>query len=83
MSHQLRKGEAGARGDDAANLTPVIVSWIGALFEHASHIALIPTLKTDRGFEHELTGRLLCPVDYNWDDVTQVFLPFKHRRLES
>lgn len=48
------------------------MSWIGALFEHASHVALTPTLKTDRGFEHEFTGRLLCPVDYNWGDVTQV-----------
>ncbi|KAF8426516.1 hypothetical protein L210DRAFT_3420611, partial [Boletus edulis BED1] len=26
------------------------------------------TLKSDRGLEHDVTGRLLCPVEYNWDD---------------
>jgi len=29
---------------------------------------LDPGTKDGRGFDHKLTGRLLCPVDYNWED---------------
>lgn len=29
---------------------------------------LDPEVKDGRGFDHELTGRLLCPVDYDWED---------------
>lgn len=29
---------------------------------------LQPTSKLDRGFENDDTGRLLCPIEYNWDD---------------
>lgn len=30
--------------------------------------ALEPGEKDGRGFDHEVTGRLLCPVDYDWHD---------------
>jgi hypothetical protein len=30
---------------------------------------LPPTSKLDRGFEHDDTGRLLCPIEYNWEDA--------------
>ena len=26
--------------------------------------------KSGRGFYNDATGRLLCPVDYNWNDET-------------
>jgi hypothetical protein len=68
MPFQLRKGAGGARGDDAANLKPVIVGWIVALFENPLP-PLSPHIKSDRGFEHDITGRLLCPIDYNWSDA--------------
>jgi len=29
---------------------------------------LSPHIKSDRGFEHDITGRLLCPIDFDWDD---------------
>lgn len=65
---QLRKGAGGARGDDAANLKPAVVSWISDLLGTPVTIPLAPPSKVGRGFEHDDTGRLLCPVDYNWDD---------------
>jgi hypothetical protein len=64
---QLRKGAGGARGDDAANLKLVIVSWIVALFGNPLP-PLSPNIKSDRGFEHDVTGHLLCPIDYDWTD---------------
>jgi hypothetical protein len=36
--------------------------------ENSDDAPLSPTSKEGRGFEHELTGRLLCPIDYDWDD---------------
>ncbi|KAF9462567.1 hypothetical protein BDZ94DRAFT_1309465 [Collybia nuda] len=66
---ELRKGAAGARGDDAANLKPSIINWIATLVETPAP-ALDPTTKSDRGFEHDATGRLLCPVDYQWEDTS-------------
>ena len=60
----------GARGDDAANLKPAVVSWISCIFGANSCAPLSPTSKLDRGFEHDDTGRLLCPIEYSWDDTT-------------
>jgi hypothetical protein len=65
---KLRKGAAGARGDDAANLKPAIVSWLIDLYPDEKPAPLSPSNKTERGFEHDVTGRLLCPVDYDWQD---------------
>jgi hypothetical protein len=45
----------------------VVVSWIVGLFENPEP-PLSPNIKTDRGFEHDLTGRLLCPIEYDWAD---------------
>ncbi|KAF8238278.1 hypothetical protein L208DRAFT_1243132, partial [Tricholoma matsutake] len=57
-------------GDDAANFKPAMVSWIaGALGGPLSRL-LPPTLKMDRGFEHDDTRCLLCPIDYDWGDPT-------------
>ena len=64
---QLRKGAGGARGDDAANLKPAVVSWIVSVSENPLP-PLLPNVKSDRGFEHDATGRLLCPIDYDWAD---------------
>jgi hypothetical protein len=44
-----------------------IVDWITP-----PHEVLNPpiprNIKTDRGFHHERTGELLCPVNFDWDD---------------
>jgi hypothetical protein len=55
-----------------ANLKPCAVSWIGTLFENP-HPPLPPTSKGNRGFEHDITGRLLCPINYNWDNLRYMF----------
>lgn len=66
MRLQLRKGAGGARGDDAANLKPAIVSWISGVLGMAMSTPLSPTSKLERGFDHDDTGRLLCPIEYDW-----------------
>jgi len=64
---QLRKGASGTHGDDTANLKPAVISWLTELLENPM-VPLSPNNKSERGFEHDLTGKLLCPVEYNWND---------------
>ncbi|KIJ58306.1 hypothetical protein HYDPIDRAFT_119690 [Hydnomerulius pinastri MD-312] len=65
---ELRKGADGARGDDASSLKQVVVTWLGNLFPTIEP-PISPTLKWDRGLEHDATGALLRPIEYNWDDL--------------
>ncbi|KAH7908634.1 hypothetical protein BJ138DRAFT_1012408 [Hygrophoropsis aurantiaca] len=62
---QLRKGADGARGDDTANLKAAVVTWANELF-HPIAPPLNPGTKEDRGFVHDITGKLICPAEYNW-----------------
>ena len=70
MMIKLRKGLGGARGDDAANLKPAVVSWIPSILGTPVTVLLSPSSKLDHGFEHDDTGCLLCPIEYNWEDAT-------------
>ncbi|KAG2054381.1 hypothetical protein BDR06DRAFT_982439 [Suillus hirtellus] len=64
----ISKGAAGARGDDTKTLKSAILNWISLKGE-----AIWPPLhrnsKIDRGFNHDLTGSLLCPAGLDWNDT--------------
>jgi hypothetical protein len=70
---QIQKGASGARSDDTKTLKGAVLDWITP-----KHQALVPplsrNLKVNRGFHHEVTGRLLCPAGMNWDDEECVIL---------
>ncbi|KAG2049952.1 hypothetical protein BDR06DRAFT_984193 [Suillus hirtellus] len=61
----IGKGAACARGEDTKSLKLVIIDWIAP--------AVVPPLprnsKISWGFNHPLTGRLLCPAELDWDDA--------------
>ncbi|KIM88178.1 hypothetical protein PILCRDRAFT_51494, partial [Piloderma croceum F 1598] len=61
----LRKGATGARGDDTKTLKGNILEWITPKGESLNP-PLYRNQKADRGFHHERTGALLCPVDLDW-----------------
>ncbi|KAG2086457.1 uncharacterized protein F5147DRAFT_748607 [Suillus discolor] len=61
------KGAAGARGDDTKTLKSAILDWI-SLKGEAIQPPLHRNSKIDRGFNHELTGSLLCPAGLDWND---------------
>lgn len=67
ISFQLRKGVSGARGDDTRSLKGAVIDWITPMGQ-----TLTPPLtrnkKDDRGFKHERTGALLCPIDLDWSN---------------
>jgi hypothetical protein len=64
---QITKGASNARSDDTKSLKSVIIDWITP-----PNGVLLPPLqrniKTDRGFYHQRTGELLCPVNLDWSD---------------
>ncbi|TEB28543.1 hypothetical protein FA13DRAFT_1633084, partial [Coprinellus micaceus] len=67
IADMLNKGSASARSSDTRSLKSAIVDWITP-----PNVTLTPPLtrnvKTGRGFHHQRTGELLCPVNLDWDD---------------
>ncbi|KAJ7934480.1 hypothetical protein B0H13DRAFT_2305580 [Mycena leptocephala] len=63
----LRGGSRNARSDDTKNVREAIVPWLTLGFPELS-----PTLdahsRENRGIYHDDLGRLLCPVEFDWDD---------------
>ncbi|KAG2081107.1 hypothetical protein BD769DRAFT_1684370 [Suillus cothurnatus] len=65
---KLNRSADAARGDDTTSLKFTLASWL---------MQTSPTLnsvishrdKSCCGFHHDTTGKLLCPVDYNWNDA--------------
>ena len=64
---QIQKGSSSARSDDTKSIKGAIIDWITPRGEPLQP-PLARNLKSDRGFQHERTGFLLCPVDWDWDD---------------
>ncbi|KAG2037994.1 hypothetical protein BDR03DRAFT_933798 [Suillus americanus] len=61
----LNKGADSARGDDASSLKKAVASWLNE--SHPTPNPLISLIdKSGRGFYHDSTAELLCPVDFNW-----------------
>ncbi|KAG1724587.1 hypothetical protein EDD22DRAFT_789870 [Suillus occidentalis] len=63
----IGKGASSARGEDTKSLKPVVIDWIVPAGD-----VVVPPLprnsKITRGFNHPLTGRLLCPAELDWND---------------
>ncbi|KAJ3509290.1 hypothetical protein NMY22_g16344 [Coprinellus aureogranulatus] len=67
VADMLNNGSSRARSDDTRSLKSAIIDWItppgGALVPPLSR-----NVKTDRGFFHYATGKLLCPATLDWED---------------
>lgn len=65
---QIGKGASSARGDDTKTLKSAVLEWLMPKGQ-----PLIPPLsrniKSDRGFNHEVTGALLCPAGLDWSNA--------------
>jgi hypothetical protein len=60
-----------SRSDDTKSLKAAVVDWIAAGGEPLNP-PLARNVKTARGFHHERTGFLLCPVGLDWEDEQYV-----------
>ncbi|KIM63114.1 hypothetical protein SCLCIDRAFT_83824, partial [Scleroderma citrinum Foug A] len=65
----LKKGGDGAWGDDANSLKISVANWLNEASPCPEPL-LSTTDKSGRGFYHNATSQLLCPVDYDWFDVS-------------
>ncbi|KAG1772137.1 hypothetical protein EDD22DRAFT_976678 [Suillus occidentalis] len=68
LASRLVRGHPLARGEDTKSLKPVVIDWIIPAGE-----AVVPSLprnsKISRGFNHPITGHLLCPAELDWNDT--------------
>ncbi|KAG1787079.1 uncharacterized protein HD556DRAFT_1434526 [Suillus plorans] len=68
VGEMLGKGASGVRGDDTKTLKSAVIEWLVPRGQ-----VVIPPLsrniKSDRGFNHEVTGALLCPAGLDWSNV--------------
>ena len=71
MYTQIQKGVSSARSDDTKSLKGVVIDWITPKGQSLNP-PLARNIKTDRGFNHNVTGYLLCPVGVDWEDMEYV-----------
>lgn len=64
---KIQNGINGAQSDDLKGLKGAVVDWLAPPDQYLNPMIMCND-KRARGFNHEATGRLLCPVDLNWDD---------------
>ena len=67
LAIQFAAGVTGAWGDDAHLLKYNIVAFINA--KEVEIDTVNRNNKTQRGFNNKVTGRLLCPMGFNYDDI--------------
>lgn len=67
---QLIAGANSARSDDTSCVKPKVAEWLNMRLTGVpmdQHLAL--SRRDGRGLQHDMTGRLLCPIKYDWDDL--------------
>jgi len=61
----MGKGVSGARGNNTKTLKSAVLEWLVPRGQ-ALILPLSQNIKSDCGFNHEVTGALLCPVGLDW-----------------
>ncbi|KJA13355.1 hypothetical protein HYPSUDRAFT_151676 [Hypholoma sublateritium FD-334 SS-4] len=67
ISTLIQKGASSARSDDTKSLKSAIIDWLMPLGE-APIPPIARNVKIKRGFNHNVTGALLCPTGIDWSD---------------
>lgn len=79
LSIKLQSGANDARSDDTHRLRAEVADWLNSRTDDSPEGTrrLSTKRKDDRGIGNDVTGRLLCPVTYDWDNPECVnYLPF-------
>ncbi|KAG6850490.1 hypothetical protein C0991_010330, partial [Blastosporella zonata] len=63
----LTKGANDARSDDISILKRSIAVWLNKLPETKPHF--LPDSCSNCGIQHNMAGKLLCPIEFEWDDL--------------
>ena len=73
---KLKLGADGAQADDTNRLKTSVANWLNNAQDHPECL-LKPEDKLSRGFHNTVTSWLLCPVDYDWLDVSYVSMIYR------
>ncbi|KAF9044321.1 hypothetical protein BJ165DRAFT_1528874 [Panaeolus papilionaceus] len=63
---QIQKGANDARSDDLRRVKEELGNWLNSDF--SPPVPFSVRTRADRGLHNDITGRLLCPIEYNWED---------------
>ncbi|KAJ3560012.1 hypothetical protein NP233_g11106 [Leucocoprinus birnbaumii] len=63
---KLQDGANSARSDDISRIRANLASWLN---KRCGSDPLDPEDRVNRGLQHDVCGKLLCPIDFNWDDL--------------
>ncbi|KJA27916.1 hypothetical protein HYPSUDRAFT_130887, partial [Hypholoma sublateritium FD-334 SS-4] len=64
----LQRGADSARSDDLNRIRTFVADWLNAA-QRRPEILLDPSCRKNRGIQHDVTGRLLCPAEFDWTDL--------------
>jgi hypothetical protein len=64
----MKAGQDGARSDDTSELKKEVIEMLKAIDPEGTK-SLDRQFKGNRGFNHKLTGRLLCPAKLDFTDA--------------
>ncbi|KAG1734857.1 hypothetical protein EDD22DRAFT_852434 [Suillus occidentalis] len=67
MIKKLKRGMDSARGDDTGTLKDLVATWVNV--EYSPIPLIMPGDKHHRGFVNNACGKLLCPVEWHWEDA--------------
>ncbi|KAF7976661.1 hypothetical protein HWV62_5999 [Athelia sp. TMB] len=67
LYRNLKKGSDNARSDDTSKLKTAVVYWVDSALGTSTPPLRINS-KHERGLDNDVTGRLLCPSEYSWED---------------
>jgi hypothetical protein len=74
MVIKLQVGANDARSDDTGRLKVAIAEWLNDSDRSNAHTRISARAKEERGINNDVTGCLICPIDYTWDDPECVIL---------
>ena len=71
LALQLQHGANSARSDDVNHIKAEVCSRVNN--QYKPDVLLQKGDRSNRGIQHDVCGKLLCPVTYNWDEPECVF----------
>ena len=67
---QLLEGANGARSNDVYRVKEGVADLLNQRLNRRPNPPLQLHTRDGRGLQNEFTGRLLCPIKYDWEDPT-------------
>lgn len=67
---QLQIGANNALSDDVRSIKQAVGNWLNTQMKPVPSPTLDKDCRGQRGLQHDSTGFLLCPIEFDWEDET-------------